>query len=163
MAEPLTEPVLELIEMLKALPEDLQREAAERIRPIVEEFDERYWDRQFADPRSEAFFAQMAEECERAGHAEYDQIVRATTIERNQSAEASFAHNARHHTGASMDIPQIVSNPNVMMGKPVVAGTRITVEHILRELAAGTTIDQLLAYAPAYLARRYPGRSRLCS
>jgi uncharacterized protein (DUF433 family) len=31
------------------------------------------------------------------------------------------------------------------MGKPVIAGTRITVEHILRELAAGTPIDQLLA------------------
>jgi uncharacterized protein (DUF433 family) len=38
----------------------------------------------------------------------------------------------------------IVSNPEVMMGKPVVAGTRITVEHILEELAAGTTIAELL-------------------
>ncbi len=66
MAEQVTEPLLELIEMLKELPEDLQREAAERIRPIVEEFDERYWDRQFADPRSDAFFAKMAAECERA-------------------------------------------------------------------------------------------------
>lgn len=66
MAEQLSEPLLELIEMLKALPQDLQREAAERLRPIVEELDERYWDRQFADPRSEAFFAQMAAECERA-------------------------------------------------------------------------------------------------
>ena len=42
----------------------------------------------------------------------------------------------------------IVSNPNVMMGKPVLARTRITVEHILRELAAGTTVDQLLAIHP---------------
>ncbi|HEX6817839.1 MAG TPA: hypothetical protein VF120_05645 [Ktedonobacterales bacterium] len=66
MAEPIAEPLNELIEMLRALPEDLQREAAERIRPIVVEFDERYWDRQFADPRSDAFFAQMAAECERA-------------------------------------------------------------------------------------------------
>jgi len=47
-----------------------------------------------------------------------------------------------------MDKPEIVSNPNVMMGKPVIAGTRITVEHILRELAAGTTVDQLLAMHP---------------
>ncbi|HEX6817840.1 MAG TPA: DUF433 domain-containing protein [Ktedonobacterales bacterium] len=47
-----------------------------------------------------------------------------------------------------MDAPQIVSNPNVMMGKPVIAGTRITVEHILRELTAGTTVDQLLAMHP---------------
>ena len=43
-----------------------------------------------------------------------------------------------------MDQPQIVSNPNVMLGKPVIAGTRITVEHVLKELGAGTTIDELL-------------------
>lgn len=35
-----------------------------------------------------------------------------------------------------------------MMGKPVIAGTRITVEHILREMAAGTTIEQLLEMHP---------------
>ncbi len=34
------------------------------------------------------------------------------------------------------------------MGKPVIAGTRITVEHILEELAAGTTIEDLLAAHP---------------
>ena len=38
----------------------------------------------------------------------------------------------------------IVSDPKVMMGKPVVAGTRITVELILETLAAGETIEQLL-------------------
>jgi uncharacterized protein (DUF433 family) len=38
----------------------------------------------------------------------------------------------------------IQSNPSVMMGKPVVAGTRITVELILEKLAAGETIDQIL-------------------
>jgi len=38
----------------------------------------------------------------------------------------------------------IESNPNIMMGKPVVAGTRITVELILEKLAAGETIDQIL-------------------
>jgi hypothetical protein len=59
-------PLPELIEMLKALPEDLQREAAERIQPIIEELDERYWDRQFADPGSEAFFAQMTAEAQKA-------------------------------------------------------------------------------------------------
>lgn len=40
--------------------------------------------------------------------------------------------------------PLIVSDPNVMMGKPVVAGTRITVELILEKLGAGETIEQLL-------------------
>jgi uncharacterized protein (DUF433 family) len=29
-----------------------------------------------------------------------------------------------------MQQPGIVSNPNIMMGKPVIEGTRITVEHI---------------------------------
>ncbi len=43
-----------------------------------------------------------------------------------------------------MDQPQIVSNANVMLGKPVIAGTRIPVEHVLKELGAGTTIDELL-------------------
>lgn len=39
----------------------------------------------------------------------------------------------------------IVSDPDVMMGKPVIAGTRLTVELILEKLAAGETIEQLLA------------------
>jgi uncharacterized protein (DUF433 family) len=42
----------------------------------------------------------------------------------------------------------IVSNPAVMMGKPVVAGTRITVELILEKLAAGETMDQVLDAHP---------------
>ena len=42
----------------------------------------------------------------------------------------------------------IVSDPKVMMGKPVVAGTRITVELILEKLAAGETIEQLLEAHP---------------
>lgn len=42
----------------------------------------------------------------------------------------------------------IQSNPSVMMGKPVIAGTRITVESILEKLAAGETIEQLLEAHP---------------
>ena len=42
----------------------------------------------------------------------------------------------------------IVSNPNVMMGKPTVAGTRITVESILERLAAGETEVQVLEANP---------------
>jgi uncharacterized protein (DUF433 family) len=42
----------------------------------------------------------------------------------------------------------IESNPTVMMGKPVITGTRITVEHILEKLAAGETIEQLLEAHP---------------
>lgn len=49
---------------------------------------------------------------------------------------------------ASTSHELISSGPKVMLGKPVIAGTRITVEHILRELAAGTTFDQLLDMHP---------------
>jgi uncharacterized protein (DUF433 family) len=42
----------------------------------------------------------------------------------------------------------VVSNPGVMMGKPVIAGTRITVESILEKLAAGENVDQLLEAHP---------------
>ena len=40
------------------------------------------------------------------------------------------------------------SDPGIMMGKPVIAGTRITVELILEKLAAGETIEQLLDSHP---------------
>ena len=42
-----------------------------------------------------------------------------------------------------MNDARIESNPKVMMGKPVVAGTRITVELILEKLAAGETVEDL--------------------
>jgi uncharacterized protein (DUF433 family) len=42
----------------------------------------------------------------------------------------------------------IVSNPDVMMGKPTVAGTRITVELILEKLSAGESEEDLLESHP---------------
>jgi uncharacterized protein (DUF433 family) len=39
-------------------------------------------------------------------------------------------------------------NPAIMFGKPVIKGTRITVEHILRKLAGQMTIDEILADHP---------------
>jgi len=42
----------------------------------------------------------------------------------------------------------IVTDPAVMMGKPVIKGTRITVELILEKLAAGETIEQILEAHP---------------
>jgi uncharacterized protein (DUF433 family) len=42
----------------------------------------------------------------------------------------------------------IVSDPAVMMGKPVVKSTRITVELILEKLGAGETVEQLLEAHP---------------
>jgi uncharacterized protein (DUF433 family) len=42
----------------------------------------------------------------------------------------------------------IESNPEVMGGKPVIAGTRITVELILEKLAAGESTEQILEAHP---------------
>jgi len=42
----------------------------------------------------------------------------------------------------------ILSDPKIMMGKPVIAGTRITVELILEKLAAGETTEQILRAHP---------------
>jgi uncharacterized protein (DUF433 family) len=43
---------------------------------------------------------------------------------------------------------RIEINPNVMFGKPVIKGTRITVEQILHELADGMTPDEILKDHP---------------
>ena len=63
---------------------------------------------------------------------------------------------------------QIEINPNIMFGKPVIKGTRITVEQILRKMAGGMSINDILrdhphltpdniyaaaAFAADYLAR----------
>ena len=42
----------------------------------------------------------------------------------------------------------ITSDPNIMMGKPVISGTRITVEFILEKLSSGETIPILLKEYP---------------
>ncbi len=42
----------------------------------------------------------------------------------------------------------IISDPKIMVGKPVIKGTRITVEHILTELANGLTVEQILTEYP---------------
>ena len=46
----------------------------------------------------------------------------------------------------------IEEKPGVMMGKPVFKGTRITVEHVLRELGGGTTEGDLLKAHPRLTA-----------
>ncbi len=42
----------------------------------------------------------------------------------------------------------ITTDPNIALGKPVVVGTRLTVEHILERLGAGETIEALLEAHP---------------
>ena len=43
---------------------------------------------------------------------------------------------------------RIVVNPKIMLGKPVVHGTRITVEHILKLLKQGLAIKDILKDYP---------------
>ena len=45
-------------------------------------------------------------------------------------------------------LKRITINPKVMVGKPVIKGTRITVEHIMRELSSGITQAELLDLYP---------------
>jgi uncharacterized protein (DUF433 family) len=48
--------------------------------------------------------------------------------------------------------PRIVCNPKIMVGKPTIEGTRLTVELILEKLAEGHPVEELL-YAYPRLTR----------
>ncbi len=43
---------------------------------------------------------------------------------------------------------RIVTDPAIMYGKPVIRGTRVTVEHILRHLAKGASPDAIVKEHP---------------
>jgi len=47
-----------------------------------------------------------------------------------------------------MTHPRISANPTVMLGKPCIKGTRITVELILRRLGAGRSFADLIGAYP---------------
>lgn len=47
-----------------------------------------------------------------------------------------------------MTATKIISDPEIMFGKPVIAGTRITVEHVLEELAHGIPFQDLIDSYP---------------
>ena len=47
---------------------------------------------------------------------------------------------------------RIEMNPEIMGGKPVIRGTRIPVELVLRKLGAGMTADQIIADHPRLIA-----------
>jgi len=45
-------------------------------------------------------------------------------------------------------LKRITINPKVMVGKPVISGTRLTVDFILNLLAHGAVIDEILIEYP---------------
>ncbi len=45
-------------------------------------------------------------------------------------------------------LSRVTVNPEVMVGKPVIRGMRITVEHILSALTAGISEDELIEEYP---------------
>jgi len=47
-----------------------------------------------------------------------------------------------------MTAPRIISDPNVMTGKPVIEGTRITVELILIRLGEGRSVAEIVEEYP---------------
>ncbi len=49
---------------------------------------------------------------------------------------------------ANMTHERIEMNPDIMGGKPVIRGTRIPVETVLRKLGAGVPLDEILADHP---------------
>ena len=70
-----------------------------------------------------------------------------------------------------MTFDRVEIDPNVMFGKPVIKGTRITVEHLLRKLAGGMTVQEIIAdhphltpddiYAAAAFAADYLAREEI--
>ena len=70
------------------------------------------------------------------------------SLQYERSTQVSRIWQDKRQTENIMQEQHIECNPKVMMGKPVVSGTRLTVELILEKLAAGETMEQLLIDHP---------------
>jgi uncharacterized protein (DUF433 family) len=57
-------------------------------------------------------------------------------------------------------LKRIVINPHIMVGKPTIAGTRLTVQHILGLLAQGMTVQEILR--EGHNPRRYTSMPIFC-
>jgi len=44
---------------------------------------------------------------------------------------------------------RVTADPDIMLGKPIIKGTRITVELILRKLSEGMSVEELLEAYPS--------------
>ncbi|PSF31165.1 DUF433 domain-containing protein [Aphanothece hegewaldii CCALA 016] len=56
-----------------------------------------------------------------------------------------------------MNTEIITIDSEIMMGKPIIKGTRITVERILEMLAAGETTDQIIEAYPFLTKQQIDG------
>jgi uncharacterized protein (DUF433 family) len=63
-------------------------------------------------------------------------------------AIARLVNDMRPTGERAMAHERIERNPKIMVGKPVIRGTRITVEHVLRKLGAGMTVTEIIADHP---------------
>lgn len=93
---------------------------------------------------------------------------RLPAAERRELMEAIADTLARMPHGDQPD-RLIQSDPAVMLGKPVIRGTRITVELILRKLGAGETMEQIIESHPRLTCEQiraalaYAAESLACS
>jgi uncharacterized protein (DUF433 family) len=63
--------------------------------------------------------------------------------------ETEMNYNEHMNTDQTRQLyPRIVSEPGILYGKPVIEGTRLSVETILQNLASGYTHDDLLDAYP---------------
>jgi uncharacterized protein (DUF433 family) len=53
-----------------------------------------------------------------------------------------------------MSAARIIRDPKVMLGKPILEGTRITVEYILEQLEDGETIESVVREHPTLTRER---------
>ena len=74
-----------------------------------------------------------------------------------------LASRANHDTTPTLQEKLIISNPAVMLGRPVVAGTRVTVDEILDRLAEGATVEELIARHPGLAVEGVLGALRFAA
>lgn len=71
-------------------------------------------------------------------------------VKRTQAKETKAPYRAKRkaedakHTKEELLLERITLNPKVMAGKPVIKGTRLTVDYILNLLAHGATETEIL-------------------
>lgn len=76
---------------------------------------------------------------ERRGGAQYAQADVPVLAEQRETYHLTASRSVED------DLRRITSDPKVMVGKPVIKGTRLTVEYILNLLASGATPDEIVA------------------